>query len=431
MKKHLLKRTLLLYWTVSFFLLPFQSFCQEEKKIIPDGTEGQVHEEIDTASGKKVKKNWNTYNLGFTTLVIGAGALIDYAAYSQDEEGKKQMDSANVELKPGFDIRDSRIVASGKLNTKRNITWKAGFMYDGENDDWFLRETGIMVAVPELWGHFFIGRTKEGFSQSKVQLGYAGEIIERHVALDPIPILADGVKWLGFLPRQRIFWNIGVFTDWISKNESFSTYSSQFIARIGCLPVFSEATKTNLHVAVNIRMAHPEDDKTRVRSRPEAGNGPYFMDSGEFPTTKSTHLGGEVYYKNGPWLFGSEFVWHKFDSPEKGNPVFSGGELVASYMFTGESHPYNSLSNSYGFVEVERPVFKGGPGAWELVLRFSTYEVNGGLIQGGEFRRITPQVNWYLNKHLRLHLVYGYGILDRFNRKGSTQFFQSRLMIYL
>jgi phosphate-selective porin OprO/OprP len=36
-------------------------------------------------------------------------------------------------------------------------------------------------------------------------------------------------------------------------------------------------------------------------------------------------------------------------------------------------------------------------------------------------------VNWYLTDYLRLVGTYGIGRLDRFNLKGNTQFFQTRL----
>jgi phosphate-selective porin OprO/OprP len=78
-----------------------------------------------------------------------------------------------------------------------------------------------MIGVPELKGHLFVGRTKEGFSLSKVMVGYTGWTMERQMAIDVIPILADGIKWLGYLPKQKILWNIGAYGDWLSKNESF------------------------------------------------------------------------------------------------------------------------------------------------------------------------------------------------------------------
>jgi phosphate-selective porin OprO/OprP len=374
-------------------------------------------------------ENWNLFDGPLTTLKIGGGFLYEFAGYSQDEAGRQQMDSADIDLEPAFKLRDFRITMSGRLKTKRFITWKAGIMYDGPTSSWFIRESGIMVGVPELSGHIFIGRTKEGFSLNKVMNGYAGWTLERQMALDVIPILADGVKWMGFLPRQRLLWNIGVFVDWLSHDQSFSTYSWQFAVRLGWLPVYSEDGKRLLHLGVSYRYGEPEAGEIRVRSRPEANPAPYFIDTDKFPAHHSNHIGGEVYFTSGPFMLGSEYYVHMFSSPEKDNPKFHGGEIVASYIITGESRPYSTVSGIYAFVPVNKSVFDGGPGAWEAVLRFSVLDLDGGTLNGGKFWRITPMINWYLSENARFELAYGYGVLDRFGMNGATHFFQSRIQL--
>jgi phosphate-selective porin OprO/OprP len=142
-------------------------------------------------------------------------------------------------------------------------------------------------------------------------------------------------------------------------------------------------------------------------------------------------MGGEAYYRSGSWMFGAEYYAHKFSSPETGNPLFYGGELMATWLITGEKRPYSTVTGIYGFVPVDKPVFKGGPGAWELLLRLTNIDLNGGTLSGGKFWRITPMINWYLSENLRLEFAYGFGILDRFNQKGATQFFQSRIQLTL
>jgi phosphate-selective porin OprO/OprP len=74
-------------------------------------------------------------------------------------------------------------------------------------------------------------------------------------------------------------------------------------------------------------------------------------------------------------------------------------------------------------------VFDGGPGAWELVLRFSSIDLNSGTLHGGKFWRFTPDLNWYLSREVRWSFTYGYGQLDRFDLRGNTQFFQTRLQL--
>ncbi|HRI80637.1 MAG TPA: porin, partial [Cyclobacteriaceae bacterium] len=154
--------------------------------------------DYDTPKRKFVK--WNEFDGVLTTVRIGFGFLIDGVTYVQDNESKQQLDT----LEAKFKVRDSRIVISGRLKTKRPITWKAGIMYDGAADTWLIRESGVMVAVPELKGDFFIGRTKEGFSLSKVMNGYFIWGLERQMAIDLIPILADGVRWSGYNPKRSV-----------------------------------------------------------------------------------------------------------------------------------------------------------------------------------------------------------------------------------
>jgi phosphate-selective porin OprO/OprP len=38
-------------------------------------------------------------------------------------------------------------------------------------------------------------------------------------------------------------------------------------------------------------------------------------------------------------------------------------------------------------------------------------------------------LGWYLADELRLTVGYGYGELDRFGKRGATQFYQSRLQL--
>jgi phosphate-selective porin OprO/OprP len=79
----------------------------------------------------------------------------------------------------------------------------------------------------------------------------------------------------------------------------------------------------------------------------------------------------------------------------------------------------------------KKPVFSGGPGAWELVSRYSYINLDSGPISGGRFGRFTEQLNWYLSRYVRLELNYGYGHLDRFGVRGNTQFFQTRIQLQL
>ena len=361
------------------------------------------------------------------TIRFGVGFLYEVAAFAQDQQSKEQ-----ITTEPSDKVRDFRFLLAGGFPTAKRITWSAGLMYDGLSNSWLIRQTGVMIAVPEIWGHIFIGRTKEGFSLNKVMTGYDGWTMERSTMSDAtIPILADGIKWLGYVPGLGILWNVGYYNDVVSTGQSFSTYSSQEVARVAWLPILSDERKEVLHLGVNFRYGNPLNGKLRLRSRPEAFPSPYFVDTGTFAAKSSTMAGPEVYYVKGSWMFGSEYWWMHVSSPSEGNPLFNGGDVVATWLITGETRPYDTAGGFFREIVPLKPVINGGPGAWEALLHFSAIDLNSAGLRGGKFWRITPGMNWYLTDNVRLEWEYGVGRLDRFNLQGYTQFFQMRVQLQL
>lgn len=365
---------------------------------------------------------WNEYEGPFFTLRASAGIILDAGTFAQDDESRQQFD-----LQPGSQVRDFRVMLNGRIKTRRAITWSAGFMYDSTNDEWLVRQTGLMIAVPELKGHVFVGRSKEGLSLNMVMVGYAGWTMERSTTVvATVPLLADGIKWMGYLPKHRILYNLGWYTDVLSEGQSFSSYDQQVVARVGLLPIMEEKGRL-LHVALAARYGLVNDRTLRLRSRPELNVAPYFVETESFAARDTRMAQGEVYYRPGPWMLGMEYFVQRVNATEQPDPLFHGGDAVASWVISGEVRKYNPAGGYFLAVSPRRTVFEGGSGAWEAVLRFSYIDLDDGPIEGGRFWRLTPMVNWYLSDHLRLELAYGVGQLDRFRLVGTTQFFQSRL----
>lgn len=409
--------------------LPAVTSAQDSTRIVPDGTEGIYHTipAKDSVTGK-VKTQPNEVQTPFSTFKIGMGFIYDVTTYAQSDIFKRQMDSADLEVSGNGKVRDFRVLGSGRLNTKRPLSWKFAFMYNGDTKEWLVRESGVTIGVPELFGNLFIGRTKEGYSMVKVMNGHSPWTNERQMALDVIPILADGIKLMGYVPKSGVFWNAGYFNDIISKGQGFSTFSWQWVLRTGWMKYLDKDKNKLLHVGVNLRYAKPVGGKITLKSRPESNPTPQLINTGAFPSERSQHGGPEIYYSSGRLMVGSELAIHHFTSSTDENHTFIGGDAVVSYMFTrNASRPYNTIGNIYGFVPVKRSVFKGGGGVWEGVLRGSTLNLNDGSIKGGQMWRITPMVNWYLSKIVRMEFIYGYGILDRYQLTGGIHFFESRI----
>jgi phosphate-selective porin OprO and OprP len=375
-------------------------------------------------------RDFNETDFGFTTARIGMAFMNDWAWYSQDAKGKQQLDTMEAKLENQSKIRDVRVFFSGKIKSKRYLEWRVAMMWDGKEQKFTFRETGLIIGMPELSGKIFIGRSKEGYSSSKVQNGYSAPAIERQASLDPIAIMQDGIRYFGQTKKPNLFWSVGAFTNaFYWRSSAFMLYKNTFAARFGWLPMYKPEQNTWVHLGVSYRTAKPVDDSLQVRSKPESNPAPYFIDTKKFDSERTTAFGPEIYYYRGPLMIGSEINIYKHQSVQAGDPTFWGGNILFTYNLTGEPYPYMKDNAVSFFVDPKRTLFNGGPGAWQLMLTGTIYDTNNGLMPGGKFWKLTSAVNWYPSNDYALKVSYGYGVLDRFDIKGATQFFQARFQI--
>lgn len=415
-------------------LLPVAGKAEDTDPRSSNGPPASIDTQLDAgeAESAQIKRDpsrrlWNEFDFGFATLKVNFDFLYDYSGFQQDDDNAGQLS-----LPAKADMRDLRFVFSGRLKFWPRASYSLGYMYDKALNAWGFRQTGLMIDVPELSGSLFIGRTKESFSTNRLMVGIEGFGMERAAINDAfLPILADGIKWTGSLAGGRFIYNLGWYGDTLSQNESFNKNDQQFIARGVWLP-FTGMDHRLLHLALETRYATANDGFLLYRSKPESAEAASFaIDTGKFPAQSSTMLGLEAYYRTGPWLFGSEYFLNQVQSREMHDPFFHGGEVFAAYLLTGEERPYNVRGAFFEGISPSRSVFDFGPGAWEMVLRYSYADLDSEFVHGGTFWRITPTLNWYLSDNLRVVLATGYSVLDRFGVRGGTAYFQTRLQIFL
>lgn len=381
--------------------------------------------EADGATPYDGKNPWNEWDGDFATMRFGFGYLTDTANYSQDEDSKKQMN-----LKPLTQLRDFRLLAKGRFKQAPRLSYTIGYMYDAGIQDWRFRQTGLMFDIPEWNGHFFVGRTKEGFSTSKIMVGYYGWTNERAAANDAfLPILADGVKWMGSTTDGKLLYTLG----WFGRinDQSYQKNGMILTGRAVWLPYVG--TDSVLHLCAEYRYGTDLHGTLQYRSKPESYPAQsYAVDTGKFAAKSSDTAGLELYYRPKPsgFMVGSEYFFNWVSSEQTQNPLFHGGEAFVAYLFNGV-RGYNEKGGFFTAVRPERPVFTGGPGAWELVLRSSYVDLDSGTIEGGKFWRITPMANWHMSENVRVELVMGYSRLQRFGVNGETKYFQTRLQFTL
>ena len=161
-------------------------------------------------------------------------------------------------------------------------------IYDWNAEKWVMRQTGSWSPSPDSGAEISVGRTKEGFSLNKVMIGYGGWTMERQPINDAtLPILADGIKWLGYVPKARILWNLGYYGDAVSEGQTFSTYENQLSGRFAWLPILSTDGGNLLHIGISHRYGKVNDGQLRLRARPGAWAAPYFMDTTAFAASRT------------------------------------------------------------------------------------------------------------------------------------------------
>lgn len=79
--------------------------------------------------------------------------------------------------------------------------------------------------------------------------------------------------------------------------------------------------------------------------------------------------------------------------------------LSAGWLVTGERPGFSTRSGIWGTTRVLRPVTEGGWGAFEVALRIDRHDFTDAP-RGGDARRMTLGLNWYLNNSARLMLNY-------------------------
>ena len=380
--------------------------------------------------GRTIEDGWSNYDLGPLTFKWGLYTILDFGNALQSDESAEQ-----VEVEKGYKIRDFRFTFSGKLALERPVTYTMGLMYDGPTASWFPRETGIQVGIPELWGNVFIGRQKAGVSLNKVTVGYAVWTMERMPIGDAtIPIMNDGIKWLGGLPSKRANWNAAFFHNQLPKSPATDWYDNAFAARFAVLPMRPDEGDDQgslLHLGLGYYWGDYADGETDLTARPESSTAPDFLDSGIFPADQNHMFVPEAYYRKGSWLVGGEYILNFIRAPEVGDPLVHGGEAFVAWIVTGEVRPYVDLGGKLGFVQPKSSAFSGGTGALEAVLHYSYADFDDGDVAGGRFWRVTPQLNWYVDNMVSLRANYGLGRLDRFGTQEFTHFLQFRVQFQI
>ncbi len=382
-------------------------------------------------------RKWNKFETKpVSGLFIGALMLDRQFWLSQDSNSEDQVGDLS-EFEEGY-IRGFRFGVVGTLNFKRpwrytvfaaTHTFDKGFDVN-TNDEftWFDYRldiplpAGLMLAV---------GKQKEPISMERLaSLAYL-PMQERSAIADALmPARNHGVVLSGIAASDNVSWAVGAFNNWIDSDESFSDTTSQLVGRVTWAPAVFQNEGNLLHFGVGLRYSDAKQP-LRARSRPEFNNAPLYVDTGQLSADDQITYNLETYWRHGPYMIGFEYLGADVDSPQTGNPNFSGYHITASWAVTGETRAYRKRSGTFDPLPVARPVNQGGWGAVELAFRYSNTDLTDGTVDGGEMDIYSLGVNWWLTRSTSFGVNYRYISLDRSGIQGDSSGLNARLLLMM
>jgi phosphate-selective porin OprO/OprP len=265
----------------------------------------------------------------------------------------------------------------------------------------------------------------------RLLLGTQMQMAERAAVLDAMfQVRNVGVTLSGNVFDGRASMADGVFNDWFDDGQKFDESANQIVGRVTGLPWVSEDRSHLIHVGFGLRYDDGLEEY-RYGAAPEFNQSPLFVDTGEFGASSTLTSDLEVSWRRGPFLVSSEFVRNEVRGEQVGDPVFSGYHVCGSWILTGEMRKYIRRNGTFGPVPVARSVYQGGMGAWEVSARYSSIDMDDGLINGGEMGIVSVGLNWFLTQTFAVNLNYRHIELDRFGVRGGSDGIMARVILVL
>ncbi len=336
-------------------------------------------------------------------------------------DGNWFQDDNAVDFGSGTHLRRARLGMEGQLWRDWHFKFSYDFTGSGRAgvQDAYLRYTGLGRQVVTV-GHF-----KEPISLEVLTGANAVPFVERSLPTVLAPSRSVGVgvvtPW-----HERLTTTLGVFGEGIAKlgdTDPATTGLDEGWGASGRLvytPVRADRRLLHLGLAAGHRRANDlggthQATPLRVRQRPEASlTSIRLVDTGDLADTERLTIRGlEAAWVHGPVSLQGEYLAMTVVRATDGSvdPTLQGFYVLASWLVTGESRRYNQATGAFGNPRVRRVAGQGGPGAWELLARYSRLDLTdqpdrAGGVLGGEEANLTVGVTWYPNDNLRFMLNY-------------------------
>jgi phosphate-selective porin OprO/OprP len=342
-----------------------------------------------------------------------------------------QNDSLNqhFDAKNGTELRRARFYTSGTIY--KNIKFKLQLEFAPGKvviKDAFIQLTKIPVA-----GNIRIGHMKEPFGLDKMTSSNFVSFMERSLASQFDFDRSLGILIFNHHFKKRLSWATGYFypdfnTGRIYGNQYHLTF------RVTGLPVYQTENKYRvLHLGLGYSYQFHNNKIFSYKTRPEAHLAPKYLSLGIQQLYSNNAFKGEFALVLGSISFQSEYTLSSLKPTSDSSYTYQENNYLLDAFFgtvtwfiTGEHKNYNPSKTAFGRIKPKKNFGKGGAGAFELALRFSTINLNKKDLNGGKMNNITFGLNWYLNPATKFAFNYVYSDVENL---GKASIFQMRFQI--
>lgn len=381
--------------------------AEQESHVDVPATTAQINDQIEKVVEAKVaESNKDNSNVSINTrgkfevasndgdfkFRVGGRIQVDGATYAE----------AGLRHNDGTELRRVRLFAQGTLWQYWNYKLQYDFTGSGINglQDAYIDYAGLK-PVSIRFGHF-----KEPFGLQNMTSSKHVAFTERALisAFSPgrnigIQLASHGDNWT---------LNAGLFGQGRDGAVADDDEGMGISSRGTFAPKIGDNTRLHIGAALSYRNTG-SIDTVRFRERPESHvTNQLLVDTGSIDTDDFVRVGLEAALISGSFSLESEYNYIDLNRENVASPDlnFSGYYIQGSWFITGESIPYNASKGIFGMPLLKGIVGKGGMGAWQIALRFSSLDLNDADINGGEEQNFSLGLNWYTTPNIRLSANY-------------------------
>jgi phosphate-selective porin OprO and OprP len=312
---------------------------------------------------------------------------------SSDFQGTK-----NVE--DGAEFRRARIYLQGSVTDR----YEFKFQYDFADTN--------KVKLADLWGEvkripavgsLRIGQFYEPLSMEQLTSDFDADFGERGVMNALSPARNVGAALHQGWNDRAVAW-VGAFVDDGGGDPAIvqSNGDHAFTGRVAGLPYRTDDDSSLIHVGASASYRMPTRNAVQYVARPDSHLAPVFVDTGVMNNVSTvTLLGAELAGQHGPLHASAEYLSSRLDADGLKDPSFAGYTFGAGWFVTGERLTYNHFDGAFGAPDVGRVLGQDGCGAVELCARYSTLDLTGGTVRGGQIADTIVGVNWFLSNSVK------------------------------